>query len=457
MLGVLTIDMSNNNLSENSLAGEVVIVGLGMTGLSVVRYLVEKNIVPIVVDSRELPPGKDELIKLFPEVNFLYGDFDKNVMATARQLIVSPGVSIKSPEIEYAKSQGVEIIGDIELFARAVDKPVIAITGSNGKSTVTTLVGEIFLKAGWKVGLGGNIGIPALELLNQGNDVYVLELSSFQLETLSSLKPESAVVLNISEDHLDRYESMQEYVAAKEKIYQQAKLTVVNRDDDTVSKMKAGSSQTGFTLNEPMNNDYGLKLINNEQWIVHKKDAVINTNELIVGGLHNVANIMAALALCESFDLPKEKLVEAIKEFGGLPHRMQCVANAGGVKWFNDSKATNVGATEAAINGLSGNVILIAGGESKEADLAPLRKPVSDKVGAMILIGRDAQLFEKVCHGSTTVIHASCMYDAVLKAKNLVHSGDNVLLSPACASFDMFKNYEHRGQVFTDAVKAVLL
>ena len=456
MSGAYATVMSNNNLTEIDLSGNIVVVGLGLTGLSVVRYLSTKGVLPVVIDSRDNPPSKDELKLQFPDIESYYGAFNKDSLATAEQLIVSPGLSISSPEFEYAKSQGVEIIGDIELFARDVDAPVIAITGSNGKSTVTTLVGEIFAASGVKAGIGGNIGVPALDLLAKDNQVYVLELSSFQLETLSSLQPAASVVLNISEDHLDRYDSMQAYIAAKEKIYNNTVKAVVNRDDAVVSKMIVSEKNIGFTLSEPSGDDFGLIKVEDESWICRNNQLLINTADLLVGGLHNVANVMAALALSDSFDLPEEKVIAAIKLFTGLPHRMQCVAIENNIKWFNDSKATNVGASEAAINGLSGNVVLIAGGESKDADLSALKKPVSDYVKAMIVIGRDAALLENVCQDLTEIIHASCMYDAVVKANELAEPGDNVLLSPACASFDMFKNFEHRGDVFNDAVKALL-
>lgn len=448
--------MSTDTFTAPDLSGKIVVVGLGLTGLSVVRYCSKKDIVPVVVDSRIHPPGEEELKQQYPDVEFCFGVFNKDSLATAKQLIVSPGVSVNSAEISYAKSQGVEVIGDIELFAREADAPVIAITGSNGKSTVTTLVGEIFKHAGWKAGVGGNIGVPALDLLHQDNQVYILELSSFQLETTQSLKPEASVILNISEDHLDRYDSYQHYAQTKQKIYQHAVHSVVNRDDSLVAAM-AGSKSIGFTLSAPENNDFGLKKINEQLWIFKGEEAVVDTSKLFISGLHNIANVMASLALCDSFDLPTEKVIEAIKSFTGLPHRMQCIAVANDIKWIDDSKATNVGAAEAAINGLDGKVILIAGGESKDSDLSALKEPVTQHVKAMILIGRDASLLESACEGATQILHASCMYDAVLKARELSQPGDNVLLSPACASFDMFKNYQHRGEVFKDAVKAVLI
>ena len=448
--------MSDNIFTVSDLSEKIVIVGLGITGLSVVRYLVEKGIEPVVLDSREHPPGETELREQYPQLVCYFGSFDKDQLATAKQLIVSPGISVQTAEISYAKSQGVEVIGDIELFARAADAPVIAITGSNGKSTVTTLVGEIFEKAGWKTGVGGNIGLPALELLGKENKVYVLELSSFQLETLESLKPAAAVVLNISEDHMDRYDSFASYIAAKESIYKNAVNVVVNRDDEVVSKMPVADNVIGFTVNQSGADDFSLREINGQTWIVRHGKCLLNTEDLFIDGLHNIANVMAALALIESFNLPEESVLQAVKSFTGLPHRMQCIASSDGVNWIDDSKATNVGAAQAAIEGLAGNIILIAGGECKDADLSALKSPVKQYVTKLILIGRDADKIEEVCKGATDIVHASCMYDAVVKAKQYAVSGDHVLLSPACASFDMFKNYEHRGQVFSDAVKAVM-
>ena len=448
--------MSDNNDMEIELNGKIVVLGLGMTGLSVVRYLAKKDCHAVVLDSRLQPAGEKELKEKYADIKYSFGRFDQNKLATAKQLIVSPGISVKSAEIQYAKDQGVDIIGDIELFAQNVQAPVIAITGSNGKSTVTTLVGEILEASGLKVAVGGNIGVPALDLLDQGFDVFVLELSSFQLETLYSLKPVAAVVLNVSEDHMDRYDSFDSYIAAKQSIYINAEHCVINRDDEIVSNMQADQNVLGFGLEKAQENDFALRRIDGQKWICKGKTPLINTAELLIGGSHNVANVMAALALVESLDLEQGKVLGAIKNFSGLPHRMQRIALKNGICWYNDSKATNVGAANAAIAGLTGKVVLIAGGESKEADLAPLKKPVQQHVKLMILIGRDALKIEQVCKGVTNIIHASCMYEAVVKANEAALPGDNVLLSPACASFDMFDNYQHRGEVYNAAVKAVL-
>lgn len=448
--------MSDVQRTKLDLSNRVVVLGLGMTGLSVVRYLTKKGITPVLLDSRDRPPAKDELIEKFPQVMFSFGGFDKTDLSKAKQLIVSPGISVSSEQIQVAKECGVEVIGDIELFARDAEAPVIAITGSNGKSTVTTLVGEIFDRSGFNAAVGGNIGVPALDLLDSNADVFVLELSSFQLETLYSLKPVAAVVLNISEDHMDRYDSYESYIAAKKRIYSGAKYPLVNRDDEIVSKMLTGNNVISFGLSEPGNNEFGLRTVDAERWICKGNTALIKTDDLMIGGLHNISNVMAALALSDSFNLDQKSVQKALKNFKGLPHRMQRVGIKNGINWFNDSKATNVGAANAAITGLSGNVILIAGGESKDADLTSLKEAVQNHVKTLILLGRDADKIEQACHGLTEIIHANNMHDAVHIASQSAVTGDNVLLSPACASFDMFDNYEHRGDVFSAAVKAVL-
>ncbi|MDH5516685.1 MAG: UDP-N-acetylmuramoyl-L-alanine--D-glutamate ligase [Gammaproteobacteria bacterium] len=448
--------MSESQHIDQDLSNSVVVLGLGITGLSVVRYLTNKKDLPVVLDSRDQPPAKDELTKDFPQIKYRFGSFDKNILAKAKQLVVSPGISVKTAAIAHAKNCGVEVIGDIEIFARNADAPVIAITGSNGKSTVTTLVGDILRQAGLKVAVGGNIGVPALDLLDKNADVYVLELSSFQLETVQSLKPESAVVLNVSEDHMDRYDSYGDYITAKQRIYSGALHCVINRDDEIVSSMRTAKGSISFGISEPTENDYGLRSINGERWICKGQSKLINSADLQIGGLHNITNVMAALALSDSFELDQEKVIKAVKQFAGLPHRMQRVGVKDGVNWYNDSKATNVGAANAAIAGLHGKVILIAGGESKDADLSLLKEVVEKHVKLLILIGRDADKIEQVCRGITEIVHAVTMNEAVDIASQSAINGDNVLLSPACASFDMFDNYEHRGDVFVAAVREVL-
>lgn len=434
----------------------VLIVGLGVTGLSVVRFLhkQQKNIV--VVDSRNEPPGLQELEKDYPDVTVYLGEFDEALFMGAQQIIVSPGVALKEPVIQHAITQGVEVVGDIELFAQKVSAPVIAVTGSNGKSTVITLLGEMAQAAGVNAVVGGNIGIPALQLINSNADLYILELSSFQLESLHSLKPVAAAVLNVSPDHMDRYESYAEYIEAKQHIYNACKVAVINRDDDSVVAMQSGHNfVSGFTLNEPAHGDYGLRTFEDKIWLCKGGKKLISADEMKMPGTHNLANALAALALGEAANLSMHDMLNALKKFTGLKHRTQWVAEKNHVTWVNDSKGTNVGATLAAITGIKAKnkLMLIAGGIAKDADFTPLRKAVCENVRTVVLIGKDAPQIEQVLQGCVPVFYAKDMQDAVHIAADLSHPGDTVLLSPACASFDMFNSYEHRGNVFIESIR----
>ena len=436
----------------------ILVVGLGITGLSVVRHLRKFGEQVVVVDSREQPPGLDELKKQYPEVSVCTGAFNEALFMGASQLVVSPGVPVAEPVIQHAFDQGLEVVGDIELFAQVVKAPVIAITGSNGKSTVTSLVGEMAKHAGLNVAIGGNIGVPALDLLQQQADLYVLELSSFQLETLNSLQPVSAVVLNVTPDHMDRYDDFDHYVRVKRHIYHNCKVAVINRDDEQVRTMTSGHKfVSGFTLQEPAVGDFGLREFGGETWLCKGGQKLIAEKELKIGGRHNTANALAALALGEAASISLEDMLQTLREFSGLPHRTQWVADRNGVTWFNDSKGTNVGATLAAIDGMQvkNKLILIAGGLGKDADFSPLKLAVKDKVRLVVLIGQDAPLIEQALQGIVPVFYAKDMNDAVHIADDLSHVGDAVLLSPACASFDMFKGYAHRGEMFVKAVEAL--
>lgn len=434
------------------------VVGLGKTGLSIVRHLKKHGENIVVVDSRQTPPGLEKMHKDFPDVQVFTGGFDKALFLGARKLIISPGVALTEEAIKCAMDQGVEAVGDVELFARQVKAPVIAITGSNGKSTVTTLVGEMAKKAGLNVAVGGNLGVPALELLEQNADLYVLELSSFQLETLVSLKPVSACVLNVSPDHMDRYEDLEHYSRVKEAIYNNCKVAVINRDDVQVKHMTRGHSLiSGFTLGEPAIGDFGLRVFDNETWLCKGGKKLLAERELKIGGRHNTANALAALALGEAANIPMEDMLACLVEFKGLPHRTQWIREKDGVNWYNDSKGTNVGATLAAIEGMQvrNKLILIAGGLGKDADFSELKNVVKDKVRLVVLIGRDAPIIEQALDNIVPVMYAKDMQDAVKICDDLAHEGDVVLLSPACASFDMFNGFEHRGDVFMQAVEAL--
>ncbi len=435
---------------------ETLIVGLGVTGLSVARYLSAREEPFAVADSRENPPGKAEFEAEFPTVPAYFGSFRSSVFQRAKQLIVSPGISVLTDEIQHAHSKGAEIIGDIELFVRSISQqPVVAITGSNGKTTVTTLLGLMAEKSGRRVLIGGNVGIPVLQLLDEEiPDLYVLELSSFQLETTYSMNAIAAVILNISEDHLDRYDGLDSYVAAKARIYDQCEIPVVNRDDARVSRLAGVHESISFGLGAPARlEDFGLLPKDGKEWLAKGSSYLMPTEEIKLPGRHNICNALAALALGDQAGLPMTGMLDALRCFEGVPHRSQWIAEINAVNWYNDSKGTNVGATLAALSGLPGKTVLIAGGQGKGSDFTPLREVVTDKARAVILMGEDADRLAQALPDYPHKIFVKDMQEAVRRAAEQARPGDNVLLSPACASFDMFRNYEERGEVFVKAVK----
>ncbi len=439
------------------LRSKTLIVGLGKTGLSCARFFAARGIPAAVIDSREDPPGLESLRSELPDTALFLGRFDPVVFEEAEQLVVSPGVSLKEPLIQQALARGIPVIGDVELFATQAPAPVVAITGSNGKSTVTSLLGEMAQQAGLRVKVGGNLGEPALDLLDEDAQLYVLELSSFQLETTRSLCPAAAVVLNLTPDHMDRYDDVGAYGAAKAVIYQGAHKRIFNLDDAAVMAMRqGGGDDLFFTLGEPETGCFGLRRYEGAVWICQGEQKLMPAADLPVPGSHNRANALAALALGSAIGLRMEGMLAALRRFHGLPHRTQFVAEHQGVRWYNDSKGTNVGACVAALEGLDseteGKTVLIAGGECKGADFAPLVPVVACAVRAVVLIGRDAPSLERVLTGIVPLYHAEDMDEAVQAAAQQARPGDRVLLSPACASFDMFDNYEDRGRCFMDAV-----
>ncbi len=446
------------------LRGRTLIVGLGKTGLSCARFLAGLGLPIAVTDSREQPPGLAALRDELPGVALFVGGFDEAAFARADQIIVSPGVSLREPLIAAALANGTPVLGDIELFARCLDAPVVAITGSNGKSTVTTLLGEMARAAGKHARVGGNLGTPALELLGDAvPDLYILELSSFQLETTSSLNARAAAVLNITPDHMDRYHDFNEYLSAKRRVYNGDGAMILNRDDSHVLACSDRSRRcVTFGLSEPAAAQYGLRQVAGQPWLARGDDRLIGASELRIAGLHNLSNALAALALGEAVGLPQAAMLDVLRRFPGLPHRTQWVAEVDGVRYCNDSKGTNIGATIAAMRGLSASrdkprsLVLIAGGLGKEQDFALLQPVVAECAKAVVLIGRDAPLIERALAGAAPIMHAADMYAAVSAARGVAGPGDTVLLSPACASFDMFDGYEQRGDMFVDAVRRLV-
>jgi UDP-N-acetylmuramoylalanine--D-glutamate ligase len=434
-----------------------VIVGLGRTGLSCARYLRARNWRLAVTDTRHKPPEMAGLAALDPTIPVRAGGLDTRLLEAADCVVASPGVSLEEPFFVEARRRGIEIVGDVELFARAADAPVVGITGTNGKSTVTTLVGRMAARAGVRVRVGGNLGEPALDLLGTGagtTQLYVLELSSFQLDATTSLALKAATVLNVSPDHLDRYASVEAYADSKARIFARCETAVINLDDPLVVAMpQPGQKTVSFSLRASIGADYAVATRDGEWWLTRRDEALLPVSAMKIKGLHNAANALASLALGDALGLDMPAMLEELSTFTGLPHRSQWVADVHGVTYINDSKGTNVGATIAAVSGMQGPLVMIAGGDGKNQDFAVLADAFRGKVRHTVLIGRDAAAIAAALKGVCTLEMCTSLEDAVRAAAKAAQPGDTVLLSPACASLDMFRDYTHRGAVFTQAVK----
>lgn len=431
----------------------ILVLGLGRSGCSAAQWLARQGARVRVADQSDAPPAAHALQDRLPEVTQYLGTGWTAAFEGVDGIVISPGVPANQAPIIAAHNAGVPIMSDVEVFARAVasNAQVVAITGSNGKSTVTTMVGEICQAAGWQTRMAGNIGVPVLDALDDSVQAYVLELSSFQLEHIEHLHCNAAVVLNLSEDHLDRYTDMQAYGQAKARIYQSCDVQVVNRQDGPAARLATGSGKTvSFGLDSPpFGTDYGLC----EGELRRGSHVLLQANTLRVAGSHNIANALAAWALASALGIADEVIARSLQAFRGLPHRVQWVANVTGVDYYDDSKGTNVGATVAAVRGLSRPLVLIAGGDGKGQDFSPLSEVLGHAARAVVLIGRDADRIAAAIAGSDVpVLRAGSMEQAVHMAHVQAQPGDAVLLSPACASFDMFDNYAHRAQVFVNAV-----
>lgn len=451
----------------------ILLVGMGVSGVSAARWLAARGARLRVADSRTEPPGKDTIAQIDPLAQMHCGPLTNDLLADVDLVVASPGVALAEPVLQEAVRRGLEVVGDVELFARELHErlqtkhlPVLAITGSNGKSTVTTMVGDICRQAGYNTVVAGNIGLPVLDTLPTTDcalaDWYVLELSSFQLETTASLNPRAAVILNVSEDHLDRYTDMAAYAAAKERIFIGAGVRVLRREDEYCAAMCADNS-VWFGLGEPQqgSQDWGMEADGaGDPWLVRGEEKIMPVQTLPVAGLHNAANALAAMALAEAAGVTHEVMVRALQQFKGLPHRVEFVAEIHGVRYYDDSKGTNVGATEAALKGMAGmrgKVVLIAGGDGKGQDFAPLSQAVEMSCRHVLLIGRDGPVIGEAIKGSGVPQEQVVSLElAVIRACAVAQAGDAVLLSPACASFDMFRNYEHRAQVFVESVNRLL-
>jgi len=434
---------------------KILVVGLGNTGLSVAHYLQKLGFNFAITDSREKPPLIDEFFQVMPDTPVFTGGFDEAAFKVATHLIVSPGVSLTEKSIVKAIANGSKIVSDIDLFACSIDAPIIAITGSNGKSTVTTMLGEMAKCAGKKVAVGGNLGTPALDLLEQAAELYVLELSSFQLERTSVLNAAAATVLNVSADHLDRHADIAKYAQEKQNVFNGNGVMVINVDDPIVNAMQEENRRI-FTFSIKKDADFYIGNKGDVEYLMHNKQCLMPLAELPLEGRHNAANALAALALGISIGLDEHAMCNALKTFKGLDHRMQRVAKIRGVTWVNDSKATNIGACVAALQGYERKVILIAGGDAKGADMNELTPAIKEKAKSVILMGKDANLIKQALNNCVPVYAAENMAQAVQISASLAGAGDSVLLSPACASLDQYKNYQDRGDQFSKAVLGLL-
>lgn len=452
-------------------ANLTLVLGLGESGLAMARWLARQGVPLRVADSREAPPGVDSLRAAAPAAQIVTGAFSEALLDGVGRIAISPGLDPRQPLVQAARARGIVVIGEMSLFIEALERlgkrgetHLIAITGTNGKTTTTTLAGEMVKAAGIDGVVAGNISPAALDVLMDRLDAgaplpqwWVLELSSFQLETEPPLDAVSATVLNVTDDHLDRYAGLDDYAAAKAAVFHGAGVQVLNREDARVKAMALpGRRVFSFGIDAPAGaDDFGILHDGDGEWLARGADRLLRRDAMQLAGNHNAANALAALALCEAAGLPREALIAALKAFRGLPHRVEPVAErADGVIYYDDSKGTNVGATVAALEGLRRKVVLIAGGDGKGQDFSPLKDAFARYARAVVLIGRDADAIEAAVAGcGVPLVHAADMDAAVLDANARASAGDVVLLSPACASLDMFRNYAHRAQVFIDAVR----
>lgn len=438
--------------------GLKVVAGLGISGVAAVNFLHKQGYRVAVTDSRDNPQGHDQIPA---DIQTSFGELDLELLLSAEEIIISPGLDPKIEQIQTAINQGIPVVSEIQILRRATDKPIVAITGSNAKSTVTTLMGIMAQAAGKKAAVGGNLGRPALDLTNDDPELYILELSSFQLEATSHLNADVAVVLNMSEDHLDRHGDMFGYHAAKHRIFQGVKKVVYNRDDSLTRPLVPDATpMQSFGLNAPDMNQFGiLKDTDGTIWLARGRERLLKSADMYIQGTHNVANALACLALGEAIGLPLEKMLETLKTFKGLEHRCEFVKEVHGVRYYNDSKGTNIGATLAAIDGLgtaieakAGKVAIILGGQGKGQDFTALRESLSKYAKVAVLIGEDAPIIEQAIIGVTSILNAQTFKEAVELCQQNTQVNDVVLLSPACASFDMFTGYPQRGHQFVELV-----
>jgi len=453
---VITMSAMKTNSVSSGIAVEptVLVMGMGLTGASCARYLAARGIVAEFIDTRAEPPGMDAILDVMPDARIQVGESLPALRATIERIIISPGFDMGASMLSEARGCGLDLVSDIDLFVGECTAPIVTITGSNGKSTVTSMFGEALTAAGLSTAVGGNIGTPALDLLDRDADVFALELSSFQLERSRAVPAAAAVLLNLSPDHLDQHGGMAAYRAAKARIYSDCRHAVVNRDEPDLAKfVKRGTPVTTFGLDCPSAGQLGIRRTARGECIACGDDLLISVDELPLIGRHNLSNAMAALALGAALGANLNGMAQALKRFRGLAHRMQVVSTAAGATWIDDSKATNVDAALASLAGIEGPVILIAGGDAKGATFTALAAALKERSGAAILFGKDARRMAKELAGSCTLQVVADMREAVSAALQIVEPGHTVLLAPACSSLDMYRDFAERGDAFAAEVR----
>jgi UDP-N-acetylmuramoylalanine--D-glutamate ligase len=444
----------NVDSRDSSAEPAVLVMGMGSTGASCARYFAARGIAAEFVDTRQLPPGIDAIMDAMPDAHVHTGDLPAELHPTIQKLVVSPGVDMHSPLIADARRRKINIVSDIDLFAAECAGQIVAITGSNGKSTVTSMLGSMLSAVGWSVATGGNLGTPALDLLNPNTEIFVLELSSFQLERSGLIPAAASVLLNLSPDHLDQHDDMDAYAAAKARIYGACRRAIVNRDvAEFASLVPSGTVITSFGLDQPGDGEFGIRATSRGECIAYGDTLLMSADEFPLLGRHNLSNALAALALGSALGANPHSLAQALKRFRGLPHRMQMVAAVNGVTWIDDSKATNVGAALTSIQSIADPFVLIAGGDAKGAGFEALANALSGRQCSAILLGRDAPQISRALHRVCDVTIVKTMREAVASALAISKSGHTVLLAPACSSLDMFENFAERGDVFAAAVQ----
>lgn len=443
-------------LEQSMDTDRVLVLGMGITGVSCARYLVRRGLSAMFADTRAAPTGIIDIRRAMPEADIHTGSMPADIPAGVSRLVVSPGLPLETPLIQKAQQQGVEVLSDIDLFVEECTQPLLAVTGSNGKSTVTSMLAAILDAAGRKVGAGGNLGPAALDLLELDADVYLLELSSFQLERSRKLPATAAVILNIATDHLDQHVTAKRYAAAKARIYRACHTAVVNRDAPAaMALVPSGAAQLSFGLDPPDAGQWGIRAVDTREFIARGVDCVVAVNQLPLIGRHNLANALAACAMASALDVPAAAMRRGLMAFHGLPHRMQTVPTADGIRWIDDSKATNEAAAVASISSVTGPLVLIAGGDAKGAGFSQLASVLADRDCTAVLLGRDTDHIANALSDACELLQVDSLKEAVRTAAAIAAPGSTVLLAPACSSLDMFANFADRGQQYTAAVRGL--